>query len=127
MKYEVTIENGNKYWRVDGKFHREDGPAVVLATSAWPKRLNGSKEWYINGNLHREDGPAIEIDNGTKYWYINNKLHREDGPAIEFADGSKYWYIDGMELTEKDFNNRKRSLDGKLVTIDGINYKLTEQ
>jgi hypothetical protein len=39
-------------WFLNGKLHREDGPAVE-----W---TNGSKSWYLNGNLHREDGPAIE-------------------------------------------------------------------
>jgi hypothetical protein len=35
---------------ISGKFHRTDGPAVVIN--------NFSEEWYINGFLHREDGPA---------------------------------------------------------------------
>jgi len=119
MKYEVTIKHGSRYWRVDGIVHREDGPAVEWA--------DGSKSWYIDGRLHREDGPAVEDANGAKGWYINDKLHREDGPAIEYADGTKYWYIKGKKLTEKEINKRKRALKGKLVTIDGITYKLTEQ
>ena len=60
-----TDPNGNKSWRLNGKRHREDGPAIE-----W---YDGEKHWYLNGKLHREDGPAIEFANGTKYWYLNNK------------------------------------------------------
>ena len=53
--------NGYKQWWLNGKLHREDGPAVESA--------NGTKEWYLNGKRHREDGPAVEyIDGSKKYW-----------------------------------------------------------
>ena len=55
-------------YRLNGKLHRENGPAIIWA--------NGDKEWYINGKLHRKDGPAIESVNGDKKWYMNDKLHR---------------------------------------------------
>jgi hypothetical protein len=35
--------SGNKYWLLNGKRHREDGPAVEWA--------DGDKEWCINGEL----------------------------------------------------------------------------
>ena len=57
--------NGTKYWSLNDKFHREDGPAIE-----WP---DGSKYWYLNDKLHREDGPAVERSNGTKQWFLNNK------------------------------------------------------
>ena len=56
---------GSKHWCVNGKLHREDGPAIEYA--------NGIKEWYVNGLLHRKDGPAIEEKDGTKEWYVNGK------------------------------------------------------
>jgi hypothetical protein len=34
-------EYGNKFWFLNGKFHREDGPAV--------ERVNGTKAWYLHG------------------------------------------------------------------------------
>ena len=46
----------NKEWRINGKRHREDGPAI--------EGSNGNKAWYLNGKLHREDGPAIEYHDG---------------------------------------------------------------
>ena len=88
----TTGANGTKYWYINDKLHREDGPAVEFA--------NGTKYWYINDKCHREDGPAIEGANGTKFWYINGKRHREDGPAIEYANGTKYWYINGKKYPD---------------------------
>ena len=89
-----TDGNGTKYWYIEGKRHRADGPAVEWA--------NGDKEWYFNDKLHRADGPAVEMANGTKYWYLEGQLHRADGPAVERADGTKAWYLNGKEVTERD-------------------------
>ena len=79
--------DGTKQWRLDGKLHRVDGPALEYA--------DGTKYWYLNDKLHRVDGPAIEYANGTKRWYLNGKLHRVDGPAIESPNGDKIWYLNG--------------------------------
>ena len=86
-----TYPSGTKEWRLNGKVHREDGPAI--------ERANGEKEWCLNGKLHREDGPAIEYSNGAKEWFLNGKRHREDGPAIEYASGYKAWCLNGKEAT----------------------------
>ena len=87
---------------------------------------NGTKEWFLNGNLHRKDGPAAEWANGAKFWFLNGKLHREDGPAAEWANGTKFWYIDDKQLTEAEFNSRNKTCNGKIVTIDGKQYRLQE-
>ena len=97
IEYTVQVyASGDKRWHLNGKRHREDGPAI--------ERADGEKYWYLNGKRHREDGPAIEYADGEKYWYLNGKRHREDGPAIEYADGTKYWYLNGKGLTEGQFN-----------------------
>ena len=71
IEYTVKVwDNGNKSWYLNGKLHREDGPAYECA--------NGDKSWYLNGKLHREDGPAIEYANGYKYWYLNDKEVTEE-------------------------------------------------
>ena len=89
--------------------------------------VDGSKRWFVNGELHREDGPACEWAYGSKSWYVKGKLHREDGPAIEWANGAKFWYVNGVQLTEKEFNERtKKPCTDKIIVIDGKNYKLTE-
>ena len=49
---------------INGKYHREDGPAAEYP--------NGDKYWYLNGKRHREDGPAIEYTNRYKAWYLND-------------------------------------------------------
>lgn len=42
IEYTVRVyDSGNRYWLIDGKYHREDGPAVEYA--------NGNKEWYYLG------------------------------------------------------------------------------
>lgn len=70
--YEVTVfEDGTKYWYMNGRRHREDGPAVEFA--------DGSKLWCLNGEWLTEqefnlrmnkkntcDGNIVEID-GVKY------------------------------------------------------------
>lgn len=54
---------GNKAWYLNGKPHREVGPAIELS--------NGTKKWCQHGRLHRTDGPAIEWSGGYKQWWIN--------------------------------------------------------
>ena len=115
-EYTVKVYgNGDKHWYLNGKLHREDGPAAENA--------NG-KYWYLNGKLHREDGPAAEHADGSKYWYLNDQLHRENGPAIESANGNKYWYLNGKLHSEEEFNKREDSCNNKVVEIDGKKYKL---
>ena len=91
---------------------------------------NGSKFWFMNNKSHREDGPAAEYADGEKRWYLNNELHREDGPAVEYASGEKRWYIKGKRYTESEYKaemvKRNNTCDGKIVTIEGKEYKLTE-
>ena len=58
-----------RYYNKNGKFHREDGPAIEYPI--------GRKYWYLNGKFHREDGPAIEYENGDKFWCINDKEYSE--------------------------------------------------
>ena len=59
-----TTKNGTKVWYLNGKWHREDGPAIEYA--------DGTKFWYKYGEFHREDGPAVELASGTKRWYLND-------------------------------------------------------
>ena len=108
IEYTVRVCEDRTEWYVEGKLHREDGPAVECS--------NGHKEWYVEGKLHREDGPAAECSDGSKAWYVEDKLHRLDGPAIERSDGSKLWYIEEVEYTEEEFNKK---INTKTIVIDG--------
>ena len=118
--YTVKVnDNGDKFWYVDDRRHRVDGPAIEWA--------DGSKSWYVDDRRHRVDGPAVEYADGSKEWWLNGKLHRVDGPAVEYASGSKIWYLDGKELTESQWLEAvkpKPSCVGKIVEVDGVKYRL---
>ena len=118
IKYEVKVySDGYTEWYLNGKLHREDGPACEYT--------NGSKSWWVNGKRHREDGPARELSDGSKLWYLNGKRHRIDGPAVEYADGSKEWYLNGKELTESEFNNRTKIKELTIAEIQSLlGYKI---
>ena len=96
ITYEVEVyPNGTKYWYLNGKYHRTDGPAAEYP--------DGRKEWYLNGECHRTDGPAIEYADGTKQWFLNGK---------EYAE------------TEFNAKMNPDNCDGKIVEIDGVKYQL---
>ncbi len=57
--------NDSVCYTKNGKFHREDGPAIEY--------YNGDKCWYRNGEIHREDGPSIEFSNGRKFWFVGGE------------------------------------------------------
>ena len=115
IEYKVLVyEDGDKYWYLNGKRHREDGPAIECA--------NGTKHWFLNDKRHREDGPAIELASGHKEWYLNGELHREDGPAIEWASGDKHWYLNGKEMSEQEFIAQTQTI--KEMTLAEVIEKL---
>ena len=96
--YEVRVyANGDKHWYLNGKRHREDGPACEYA--------DGTKYWYSNGKRHREDGPAMEYADG-KCWYLNGIEYTEEGYQKK--------------------RNKVPSCAGKVVEIDGHKYRLEE-
>jgi hypothetical protein len=59
----IVDKYGTKEWFLDGKRHREDGPAIECA--------DGAKFWYRNGKPHREDGPAVEVAEWSREWWFN--------------------------------------------------------
>ena len=119
LKYPRTDPLGNQVWRnKKGKYHREDGPAVI--------DKDGTKKWYLNGIRHNLNGPAVIYNDGFKeYWIDGEEFTKEqfeeiinvdpeekseidydmDGLPIEKPDGTKKWYFDGTELTEEEFYN----------------------
>ena len=140
MKPKLAISSdGTKKWRLNGKLHREDGPAV--------ENSNGSKVWYLNGQRHREDGPAEEWPDGYKFWYLNDteltkrqltsKKMKIDHPEIYnnylkmkseliiSSDGTKSWWLNGEYHREdgpavEEFDGTKSWwLNGKLHREDG--------
>jgi len=60
IKYDVEVSaDGDKYWYLNGKIHREDGPAVEYA--------DGTKCWYLNDEQLTEEehkantNPTVEM------------------------------------------------------------------
>lgn len=86
----IEDEDGDVIYFVNGKRHREDGPAWV--------HKKGRQSWWYNGLYHREGGPAVIGINGIRQeWWIHGALHREDGPAI--IDRNKQsWYLKGVHI-----------------------------
>ena len=84
IRYEVEVyPTGTQAWWLNGKLHREEGPAIVCA--------NGVQHWYLNGELHREEGPAVITPSGEQRWYlygdkITEKEHkRRTNPTKELT------------------------------------------
>jgi hypothetical protein len=61
----MQITGGTKHWRVNGKLHRLDGPAIEWS--------DGAKEWRVDGVVHRIGGPAVIWADGTKEWWLNGR------------------------------------------------------
>lgn len=95
-QYILLQPNGTKKWYVNGKLHREDGPAI--------EHPDGENHWFINGKLHRDGGPACNYDD-NKQWRKYGHLHREDGPAVEYLNGYKEWWLNGVILSRSSIND----------------------
>jgi hypothetical protein len=76
-KYKI-IENGIEYsvvkhnnrdihYYLDGKLHRENGPAIF--------GIDGLQTWYKHGKVHREDGPAVIYSDGFKQYFLHGKYY----------------------------------------------------
>ena len=63
-----------KRWRLNGQYHREDGPAIEYP--------DGDQMWYRYNRLHRENGPAISFES-IKCWYV-------DGIRIECENNEQF-------------------------------------
>ena len=63
----VIDSHGTKWWYINGKLHRVDGPAIEYAS--------GSSSWWMDGEMHRLDGPAVEWVNGDREWWIDGKQY----------------------------------------------------
>lgn len=55
----MEFADGTKAWRnAEGKLHRLDGPATILAS--------GERRWYVNGILHRTENDREQDDIAKK-------------------------------------------------------------
>jgi len=71
VKFVEVDENGTKKWYLDGKLHREYGPAIENA--------DGSKSWWLNGIRYPEE----------EYWNRLNQVKELTVAEIEQLLGYK--------------------------------------
>ena len=90
-------QEGGRYWYdVQGRWHRDGNPAVILS--------DGFEAWFRHGLRHRDDGAAVIFPDGTQQWWSNGHLHRSDGPAVATpdADGCEWW-LHGRQYSEEAY------------------------
>jgi len=101
-------KDGTKYWLLNGKYHREDGPAIEWA--------DGRKFWYLHGKRHREDGPAFEWIDGYREWYLNGKeVHPEQIVDYHLMRGTFCYYNEQTQTLHFAETKWKKNL--KLETL----------
>jgi hypothetical protein len=98
----TLLSNGTIEWKVNGKLHREDGPAI--------ERTNGDRFYYKNGRIHRDGGEPAVITDIYVMWCKDGQYHREDGPAIQYNDGDCQYFIGGKSLTKDEFDERQKEV-----------------
>jgi hypothetical protein len=104
-------EGGRKRY-LDGKLHRDDGPA-------WITR-DGLVIWFCNGLQHRTGGPAVMRPDGALEWYLHGQRHRADGPAIIKSgrrEQEQAWWLNGQ----------RHRLDGPAITTESTRGKPNER
>ena len=75
-----------EYHVLDGKMHREDGPALVLTSD-----ISVTEYWAIHDELHRVDGPAVVDHSQRRYEYYLN------GSFMMFSE-----WVDAVDLYGAD-------------------------
>ena len=74
IEYTVKVNPyGDKFWYLNDKLHREDGPAV--------ERASGNKRWYLNGEELTE----------TEF---NNRMKKPCSGKIVDIEGVKYKLVE---------------------------------
>jgi len=86
IKYEVD-SYGNKFWYLDDKLHRVDGPAIEYT--------NGGKEWYLNGEELTEEEhhirtlPTVKTASSKPMFEVSEiRENSHDGSATLVIDMS---------------------------------------
>lgn len=101
VTYYLNGQTEYKKYYVDGKLHREGGPAVE---EFYDNGKTKSLSWYLDGKLKRDNRPSIvKLDKNTgattyEEWNEDGKLHKIEGPSIVYyyPEGPKkqeYWYV----------------------------------
>jgi hypothetical protein len=72
-------DGGVETWCLNGKLHREDGPALIAP--------NGHEEWHFDGQRHRANGPAqMRLGHPDMYWWKDDFLGYDEEGFSELWD-----------------------------------------
>ena len=131
----VTTNLSTCHYDENGKYHREDGPAVIYYDTGreiWYRhgqlhRVGGPAEyvvgnyeiWYQNDLKHRDGGPAYTSTSpmGVEEWWRHGMLHREDGPACIYDNGVKVWHLNGCRVNVKKYLEMKNPAKSKYPAL----------
>ena len=111
-----------RYYDEDGKWHREDGPAVEFFYE------NGDlmkQFWCSHGNFHKDDGPAIVVFHArnivsTEHYFIMNEGNRKEG---ERDKPSTIRYYENGNIASEIFEE-KGHLSNRLPLPSMIHYTI---
>lgn len=67
----TQVVGDTKYWYLNDRLHRTEGPAV--------EGPQGAEEWYLNGKRHCDEGPAVRTTKGDRQWWIDGTQFTEQG------------------------------------------------
>ena len=80
ITYTVKVSDaGDKYWYLNGKIHREDGPAVEF--------VNGTKHWYLDGKQFSESEWKQQVKK-LKYSCVDKIIARPSASAACCCSGA---------------------------------------
>ena len=112
-EYKVKVfENGTIEWYdLEGRLHKEDGPAVVSS--------DGFRAWHKHGELHRTDGAAVSYSDGSEEWFIDGKhplwyQKQQLNAVADFCYENKLYSV--IRLIEDLLSYRKVELNSELET-----------
>ena len=117
----------SSYYYVEGKKHREDGPAHIEYINCVV-----FKKWYLNG-IEIEDASRHVIrsfEDGCWVWRDRGrKIHRPlegafSGPAMIDEYGNKSWYTNGVLIRTEKFELSKIDGDIKKIQINDISSRI---
>lgn len=88
-------KDGSYRWEINGKLHREDGPAFICPSG---KDFRHQRD---------DDGVPVgvepEIECPIEAWYTHGKKHNPKGPAVKWLDGRQEYWLDGEELKQEEW------------------------
>jgi len=106
-------ENYSMRWFLDGRLHREDGPAVII--------LTGKYIWSKKGIRYRPENPFLTSIISFEEWYLNGKYDDSRGHRREvFISDEELENTQEVKLTEDNVMLMRWYLFGNHVSNDWL-------